>query len=278
MTANTGLTAASGTALPAMAPQVTEYAFLVGCARSGTSALVHLTNASDHAAIGHERYKYRRLDMAPEDFTRDRFFDFRDGDTNNIPTQAGRLADIYRTLEGRWDAGLLSLIGDKVGPSPLVAANLEERFPEPRFVFIYRDVERVASSFTTRALNPKDERWPSHRRHKHALRDWHAAFEAAAVLLTIARDRVFVVRYETLFSGDVDCARALYGFLGLPWTEDLHRSFREQTADWERLQAKPLQLDERARRYLGRNARREIEERFDELAALTIQRWLPTSI
>lgn len=250
-----------------------QHAFLVGCSRSGTSALVHLVNASEQAAIGLERYKYRRMDIVPEDFVPERFFDFRSQDTNVSPDQARRWAELYRRLKVRWDAGTVSLAGDKVGPSPLVAVHLEEAFDQPKFVFIYRDLERVASSFTARALNPKDERWPSHRRHKHALVDWHAGFEAAALLLTIARDRVFVVRYETLFSGDQDCGKALFRFLGIPWTEELQRTYLDQTADWDQLSGKPLRLSDAARKWLRRNARREIEERFDELAALTIARW-----
>lgn len=259
--------------LSSCTPPRMTYAFLVGCSRSGTSALVRLVNASEHAAVGLERYKHRRLEIAPEDFSRDRFFEFRSQDTNVTPSGARRWAELYRTLEGRWDAGTVSLTGDKVGPSPAVAAHLEDSFDHPKFVFIYRDLERVASSFTARALNPRDTRWPSHRRHKHALLDWHAGFEAAALLLTIARDRVFVVRYETLFSGDLDCARALFRFLALPWTDEMQRSFVERTADWERYSSKPLQLSKGARRYLHRNARREIEECFDELAVATIQRW-----
>ena len=68
-----------------------KYCFVFGCPRSGTTAVARLLQAHPRVVIGMERYKFllsRRRDrgtFGPTLFERERFFDFRAGDTNVNP-------------------------------------------------------------------------------------------------------------------------------------------------------------------------------------------------
>ena len=61
---------------------------VTGVGRSGTTAIANLLNGHPRTCIGVERYKYkflRRGEFEGDEFTPQRFFDFRPTDTNVLP-------------------------------------------------------------------------------------------------------------------------------------------------------------------------------------------------
>jgi hypothetical protein len=66
--------------------------------------------------------------------------------------------------------------GDKVMPDPPVIRAIEARLPSPKFIFIYRHLLHVASSYAARSRNPDDSNWPATRDHKVAVECWREAF------------------------------------------------------------------------------------------------------
>lgn len=244
-----------------------HYCFVLGCARSGTTALVRLLSAHENVVIGMERYKNRlggRLlpEFGPPLFEPERFLDFRDEDTNITPENE-RFRKHYEIAEERLKSGAAEYVGDKVTAREPVAAAIRDQFPEPVVFFIYRDPLRVASSYCVRARNPDDTNWPETRTHQIAVERWTEAF-AAADLVRGERTRLFPVRYERLFNGDERTCTAMFHFLGLEVTADVRKHFVAATAHWDEHEAKRLELTEEQQRYVLDHADRAVLQRFDD--------------
>jgi hypothetical protein len=234
-----------------------SHLFVIGCARSGTTPLVRLLAAHQNVALGMERYKFVLREMrrtrnpellTPDLFERDRFLDFRPTDTNLIPPSFERF---YQRIEERFDRGTVSVVGDKILPTdPFVVESLAERYPDARFVFIYRGLLRVASSFDVRAADP-DDAWPARNDHEMALRQWSEAFDAADVLVTrLGAQRLFVIHPDALYEPDGRVCRALFGFLDLDVTEPVAENFAVLSQKWRQRQEKPLAVDAATQRSL----------------------------
>jgi hypothetical protein len=215
-----------------------------------------------------ERYKYILTDadsseFGPALFEPDRFLDFREGDTNITPS-VERFRKHYTIAEERLRGGDVRWIGDKVMARPRIAQLIQERFPSPRFIFIYRDLLRVASSFCVRARNPNDTKWPESVSHETALGRWTQAFEVADMLIDeVGTDNVFCLRYERLFDGETDTCDALFHFLDLDVTPEVAHQFSKATAHWDEHQAKPLELTDVQRDYLLERLDHATVARFD---------------
>lgn len=219
--------------------------------------------------MGVERYKHLlgtrrgRASYTPALFEPERFFDFRSRDTNINP-HAGKFESHYAKARRRFDQGTVRYIGDRVREDEPIIGAIEANFPAPKFFFIYRDPLHVASSFAVRAKDPRDTNWPATQDAEAGVVRWHAAFATAEGLLDRAgAENVLVVRYERLFKGDARACEAIFGFLGLTVTLSVQRHFARRTADWDRRQAKPLELSTLEREDVSRRVDREVLDRFD---------------
>ena len=101
-------------------------AFVLGTARSGTTAMADLLNAHQRVCIGIERYKYlvnRTKALDPALFEEERFFAIDPSETNILPRPGG-LAEAYATMRAKWPGALV--VGDKLGARalPVVARDM----------------------------------------------------------------------------------------------------------------------------------------------------------
>lgn len=232
---------------------MTDQVFVLGCERSGTTALA-LTLASHFGIVmGMERYRgiYRdackRQDpsaLGPELFERERFFTFDPAETRHIPPET-RFTAMYEAADLRFDNGYLRWVGDKVFPADeWLYLQLAERFPGSRFILIWRDPVRVANSFELRARNPEDVHWPETNGFELAIDHWNSAVEATEALVERAGPaRVLTARAEDLFGGPIDGCHRCLSFLGLePW-DGTDQAWSDHRDAWIELQATELILD-----------------------------------
>ena len=234
--------------------------FLAGLARSGTTALLHVMNAHPEIVVGMERYK-RVLSggidrLAPELFTRERFFDFSDGETNQDPEEAARWGVDYAALEAKWDAA--TYVGDKMTTVRFDA--VQERLPGARFVFIVRDIDQVASSWDRRAQDATDTHWPERSDARASVERWNKSLRRIRRAVRMHPDLACVVEYARFF-GDPGATglKGVLDFLDLPWEpevaaefERVHREYADSVAGRDRTLSPELRafVDELADRKL----------------------------
>jgi hypothetical protein len=250
-----------------------RHAFVIGCSRSGTTAITNLLNEHDEIVIGMERFKHEYPSSpvfrpGPEWFEEERFFRFHPSETNITPAASPRWAAVYKRAASKFERRTIRVIGDKVLAHARILRNMAASFPDARYMFIFRDLARVTSSYCIRAANPKDVNWPETKTHRSALLDWTGAFEAALGLMdSVGPERVLPVQYERLFSGDIDTFRSLFEFLGFDVTSELVESFRALTKGWEERTSQPLHVDPEQQRYLDDHANLDLEQRFIDMAS-----------
>jgi hypothetical protein len=216
--------------------------FLAGLARSGTTALLHVLNAHPEIAIGMERYKRvvsGGIDrLSPELFTKERFFDFSDGETNQDPEEAARWGVDYAALEAKFaDA---TYVGDKM--TTVRFDRVHEKLPEARFVFIVRDIDQVASSWDRRAQDAADTHWPERSDAKASVERWNQSLKRIRRAVRQHPELATVVEYSRFF-GDPGAGslRAVLDFLGLEWEpgvaaefDRVHREYADKVAGRDR--------------------------------------------
>jgi Sulfotransferase family len=234
--------------------------FLAGLARSGTTALLQVLNAHPEVVVGMERYKRlysKEIDqLSPELFTRERFFDFSDGFTNQDPDEAARWGVDYAALEATWEQA--TYVGDKMTNVRFDAVH--ERLPEARFVFIARDIEHVALSWDRRARDAADAGWPERADARASVEKWNTSLRRIRRAVRRHPDLATVVEYGRFF-GDPDASslKAVLEFLELPWEpgvaaefDRVHREYADQVAARDRTLPPDLRgfVDEIANREL----------------------------
>ena len=246
-----------------------QYCFVFGCQRSGTTALTRLLHSHQAVVMGIERYKHLlasrrgRRAFTTELFEPDRFLDFRPGDTNINPA-AGQFTDHYRRAERRLRRGDVAYMGDKVPLGKRAVSAVERQIPAPKFLFIYRDLLPVASSFAVRARDPDDRNWSASHDHEVALERWNLAFAIADALGNrVGPDRLFVVKYELLFNRDPRTRDAIFRFLGLEATSSVEQHFEARTEGWDDRRAKPLALSPSEQEGIVRKLDQRTLDRFD---------------
>lgn len=218
-----------------------KHLFLMGCGRSGTTALATLLNGHERIALGIERYGnrfFRREFLDPSLFERERFFDLQEGDTFYSDMVAFN-PRLYATLLERYDQATYR--GDKIPLLYRFLPRLLDTFGEDcRVIFIFRNIIDVAASWEARADDPNDATWRAGRTAK-AVTEWYQAIEAA---LRHAHDpRVLLVQFEQLF-GVGEGRETLLDFLDLPPSPGM-----EET--WEWLSVRGRELEGQRKRGLG---------------------------
>jgi len=210
--------------------------FVVGLARSGTTALTELLSTHPEIALGMERYKRLMLrrasvELRPSLFEPARFFDFTDGLTNITPDASPRWDAYYRHLAEGYDTA--TYVGDKV--TGVRVRMILQRFPAARVVVIVRDLVEVAASWQRRADDPTDAGWREAWDAQEAAVQWNRGLRQLLRMFDLATGRIRVVEYRTLF-GDPS-GRSIHGtfdWLGLPASPAADTAFDQMHSRYAR--------------------------------------------
>ena len=107
---------------------------------------------------------------------------------------------------------------------------------------LLRDPVSVADSYVRRAEDP-DDHWPSENDHTVAIEHWNQSIEDLNdYLVRFGLQDLFIVDYQTFYSGDQTYLRSLYRFLELETSQFVERQFVEATRDSDRRSARQLRL------------------------------------
>jgi len=219
--------------------------FIVGCERSGTTALLALMNYDPHIILGRERFKFICNKLQPYHFKPDIFYNPRSEETNVLNY------DYYEKLKDRWSKGGVLYIGDK---NPLYFRHLDhlkETFSDAKFLFIVRDLDKVAASYNSRARNPDDRNWPENKDYQKAVVFWHESLRNIRhMFFNGGHDRIFFIKYEQFFSGHMKYFESLYAFLNLPLDGHMRSVYKKMTENWADRTKRPLGLTREEIQYL----------------------------
>ena len=152
-------------------------------------------------------------------------------------------------LRRKWNSPGLAYVGDKAPFYIRQLPHLRDTFPGCKLVVLLRDPVSVADSYERRAEDP-DDHWPSENDHKVAIEHWNQSIEDLNdYLVRFGLQDLFIVDYQTFYSGDQTYLRSLYRFLELDTSQFVERQFIEATRDSDRRSA-PAPSEPR-----GRNGR-----------------------
>ena len=219
--------------------------FVLMSQRSGTSALVHTLNEHPGAAVGIERYKYLWPSWPGEYeaslFERDRFFALDESETNILGTT--RWETYYERKHDLWGPDTLS--GDKVQPiTPEMVRGILAETPQARFLYPFRQLLPLASSYAVRARNPEDANWSENRGALAGLQVWKRDNRAVVAMLKDPQlaPAILPVAYEDFFPGDPVTIRAVLDHVGLDDHPDFQAKVAANAERYAEVQQKELAL------------------------------------
>ena len=247
-----------------------QYLFICGVPRSGTTALTTLLNSHPQIAIGMERYKYyvrpkKIYKIVPEAFIENNFFGFDNTQTNILPERNKRWKEFYDDLRSRFSNPSLRYVGDKYPHYYQFLPELAKRIPQTKFLFIYRDIFRVSSSFNVRAKKPNDQ-WPLENDYRLAVKLWNEALDKILKYLSSDQENsLFFVCYEDIFSGDKEMLNNIFNFVNLDISDSVKKKYSEIVSTWRRISQRPLSLTKDEIDYVNKNRNRELEVKFQAI-------------
>lgn len=229
-----------------------EKLFIAGCARSGTSALVHLLAGSPEILIGSERYGHlvnpKNFKLTNAHFMKERFYNLEPEDTfyeNLLDFHKFDKNFATKYEHAKW-------IGDKRPDLYESYDQIFSEFPNAKMIFIYRDINEVASSYQGRIQEGKN--WPASKNFEAAVKEWNRSIYLTKLALEKGYD-INVVDYHSIFSTDLDLSD-LFNLFDVKIDEELKchiRSIRKRSNDLSK--TRKLLLSESELEYIKANAK-----------------------
>jgi hypothetical protein len=195
-------------------------------------------NCHPSIALGIERYKFvygkHQEDVGPHLFESDRFFAFGGQETNVNPARLGHI-DLFKK---KFERAVYR--GDKIPGVMRYRRILTDQFPKCRFIVLYRNVERVCSSWNQRARNPNDS-WKSDQDFTAAVRAINKELRRAVRLREKQPGRCLIVRYENIFGPNgLDTMGAIVNWLKIEPHPQLMKALEMNRLKATQVERKPL--------------------------------------
>ncbi len=217
-----------------------QYVFVFGCPRSGTTAISELLISHKRIAIGMERYKlyFNKNDIEKineSKFDMEKFFDFKDYETNIQPKAQEKYRVYYEKIREKYekynDCDEL-ILGDKVPNGHNFLQEINRQFENVKIIIMLRDVFALALSYDARAKNPKDINWKKTFNYKIAVNHWNNCLAKTWHYLK-EHNNLFICQYERIFAYDENYLESIIKFLELDMDGNLIECYGEMTKGWE---------------------------------------------
>jgi hypothetical protein len=250
-----------------------KYLFICGVPRSGTTALSRLIGLHPQIVMGTERYKYLyrgENTLSIDLFTKDRFFDIKEEETNLLLDNEGRKS-YYENAFKKFDNAIY--VGDKTPGIYNWYNKILEEFKQVKFIFILRDIHQVASSWNVRALNSENSKWKKEMDYKQAVIEWNLALGKTKEALGKGVDLV-IVNYNNFFKNQQNGVEiipnkleSLLEFLEIDNHPKFQKIYIESCKKFDELKNKELTIFEGQNEHINNNANFEL---YNEILKLAI--------
>lgn len=231
--------------------------FVAGCPRSGTTALTRLLNLHPEVVVGLERFKGlygKSREIDPELFSKDRFFEFHEGESNYVPAKSAEATAFYDNAKTKFDKA--KFVGDKYPQFFRFYGPLFKSFPDAKIIFIFRDASFVAQSWQRRADDTS--RWPADNDARKAVGYWNDALAYTLAYTQIKRNAFVFVEYNEFFSAKEAGLLDLFRRLGATMNPTIEAQLAESTvAEYARTETvfeRGLDLPKDVSRFIKNNA------------------------
>lgn len=179
--------------------------FIVGCPRSGTTAMGTLVTTHPSVVMGIERYGHRvqsnDFTLTPDLFERERFCDIQEGDTFYSSFDFAPRA--YTNIEKKFETPVW--VGDKIPTLYGALPQLFETFGDDVYViFMIRNIFDIAASYVARKNDPEDS-W--NKDVASAITDWGMSIKSYRT--SAYKDRILPIVYEDFFHSEQAMAQLL---------------------------------------------------------------------
>ncbi len=146
-----------------------------------------------------------------------------------------------------------TIVGDKRPDLYESYDQLFENFPDAKVLFIYRDIEQVASSYAGRVKS--GESWPASKDFKKAVIEWNQSLFFTLEAIKKGHN-IKVVEYNTIFSSDSEL-NDLLQYLNLTGDQDLKEGLKNIRARAKQLtESRQMLLNEDELIYVNENAQK----------------------
>ena len=177
------------------AAETQQFLFVVGCPRSGTTAMGRFLAEDVRVVMGIERFGHRvyanDFTLSPALFAKERFMSIEPGDTFYDSFDFSKAS--YSGVEEKYDDA--EWLGDKIPKLYEALDHLFEVFPETtKVIFLFRNIFDVCASYNQRLKDPKDD-WSLGT--ADAIRDWNRSI--AMYKKSKHKDKIIPVIYEDFF-------------------------------------------------------------------------------
>ena len=234
--------------------------FVCGCQCSGTTAFADYINEHDEALVCQERYKgVPRRKIGRGLFEFDKILSYGPEEIDNPDVVEWKIEQHAKILSGK-DPRKLKWAGDK-NPDYVDQMNvLANHNPGARFIVLHRPVEEVAESFESRSKNPDYFWFSKGNGFERGVELWNRALKRTKDFLQNNPDaKVLIVNYHDFFSDSEAYIPALSCFLEIGFEEEISKTWRDLSLDFESRRRKKRQLTGEQRSFVEEHADRETE-------------------
>lgn len=220
--------------------------FVMGCPRSGTTALANYLNQHESVLVCIERYKFIPQEITPSLFTFERILDYREGETNISKDRHAKLLETKDPAELKW-------IGDKTPGYFKHLDMLLSNNPDARFIFLYRPVEEVAESWEERSKNIHG-RWSESKNFEAGVEHWNQALRYVREFIESDLDpNVLIVSYHSFFQGSEECISQLSRFLNIEFDRSIRNSWEKMSLGFEGRRRSKVLVNEEQQAFVREN-------------------------